>query len=119
MHTESLYIDASRSIGIAPKCHVVYVGLWQEEAVLEKLVKMQGLARREGWYDNLTAVLFTVSDDQPVVITEDSAKVQDITQIEQQIEEEFDREKEEALKAGMLDYVVTLKDKVSYMQSRR
>ncbi|XP_048257437.1 uncharacterized protein LOC124116969 isoform X2 [Haliotis rufescens] len=75
----------------------------KEEAVLEKLVKMQGLARREGWYDNLTAVLFTVSDDQPVVITEDSAKVQDITQIEQQIEEEFDREKEEALKAALVE----------------
>ncbi|XP_046580731.1 trichoplein keratin filament-binding protein-like [Haliotis rubra] len=74
----------------------------KDEDVLEKLVKMQGFARREGWYDNLTAVLFTVSDDQPVDPTEDSAEIPDISEIERQMEKEFDREKEEALEAGFI-----------------
>ncbi|XP_067683441.1 ciliary rootlet coiled-coil protein 2-like [Haliotis asinina] len=75
----------------------------KDEDVLEKLVKMQGFARREGWYDNLTAVLFTVSDDHQVDPTEDSANIPVISEIERQMEREFDREKGEALEAALVE----------------
>ena len=95
---------ASAVFGLFNRNTFIYFLCIQDNDVVLEMKKGQHVACREGWYDNLTRTIFSLSEVDN--ISEEGDKLEENYRAAlDDLEQEFEREKEEALEIGMLCYL--------------
>ena len=70
---------------------------------MSEIKKSQHVACREGWFDNLTRTVFSLSKAEGT--SEEIYKLDDsYREAIEELDEQFEREREEALEEGMTSY---------------